>query len=232
MAQDSNILQNAISAVPASDMTTELVPVDLNSSNQWAASTAGEYSDATLQDTGESPSELTGIAGNSGRRFGRVAGTCTAGAKAAAGASGYQDAVPGDVVVGRFLETKSTVGDNVLFLPYERGQFRYNGAQEVVSADGAIAVPTENTTYFVTKAGVAAMTLVDPTATTHDGLELTFISATAQAHTLSNAAGSGFNAAGAGGDVATFGGAKGDNITIVAYQGDWYVKNSINITLG
>ena len=72
-----------------------------------------------------------------------------------------------------------------------------------VTADGAIAVPAVSRTYFVTKAGVAAMTIVDPTATTHDGISLTFISTTAQAHTLSNAAGSGFfSSGGASKDVA------------------------------
>ena len=100
-----------------------------------------------------------------------------------------------------------------------------------VTANGAIAVPTANTTYYITKAGVAAMTLVDPTATTHDGLTLTFISTTAQAHTLSNAAGSGFNAGGAASDIGTFGGAIGDNIVITAYQGKWLVVSKTNVTL-
>ncbi len=100
-----------------------------------------------------------------------------------------------------------------------------------VTADGAISVPSVNTTYFITKAGVAAMTLVDPTATTHDNLQLTFISVTANAHTLSNGAGSGFNGGGAGSDVGTFGAAKGNNIVIRAYQGDWYVVSSVNVTL-
>lgn len=100
-----------------------------------------------------------------------------------------------------------------------------------VTADGAIAVPTQDTRYSITKAGVAAMTLVDPTAVTHDFIVLTFVSATAQAHTLSNAAGSGFNAAGAGGDVGTFGGAIGDGIIIMAYGGKWLVLNNINVTL-
>jgi len=100
-----------------------------------------------------------------------------------------------------------------------------------VTANGAIAVPTANTTYYITKAGVAAMTLVDPTATTHDGLTLTFVATTAQAHTLSNAAGSGFNDAGAAGDIGTFGGAKGDNIVITAYQGKWYIVSKVNVTV-
>jgi hypothetical protein len=104
-----------------------------------------------------------------------------------------------------------------------------------VTADGAIAVPTASKSFFITKAGIAAMTLVDPTATTHDGVRLTFISTTANAHTLDNSAGSGFfSSGGAGKDVATFGGAIGDGIIIEAYQGKWYIVpgGSLNITLG
>lgn len=103
-----------------------------------------------------------------------------------------------------------------------------------VSADGAISVPAYNVTHFITKAGVAAMTIVDPTATTHDGVTLTFVSTTANAHTLSNAAGSGFfSSGGAGQDVATFGGAIGDGFTIIAYQGKWYIdpRGLTNVTL-
>jgi enoyl reductase-like protein len=79
------------------------------------------------------------------------------------------------------------------------------------------------------------MTIVDPTATTHDGVTLTFVATTANAHTLSNAAGSGFfSSGGASKDVATFGGAIGDGLTIMAYQGKWYIdpRGSTNITLG
>ena len=104
-----------------------------------------------------------------------------------------------------------------------------------VTADGAISIPTVNRSYFITKAGVAAMTIADPTATTHDGVRLTFIATTAHAHTLSNAAGSGFfSSGGATKDVATFGGAIGDGIVIEAYQGKWYIVpgGSLNATLG
>lgn len=87
-----------------------------------------------------------------------------------------------------------------------------------VTADGAIAVPSVNTTYFITKAGVAAMTLVDPTATTHDGLRLTFVATTANAHTLDLVTGINGGAA----DVGTWGGAAGDGVTVIAYQGAWY----------
>jgi hypothetical protein len=104
-----------------------------------------------------------------------------------------------------------------------------------VTADGAIAVPAYNLTHFITKAGVAALTIVDPTATTHDGVTLTFVATTANAHTLSNAAGSGFFSSGGGTkDIATFGGAIGDGFTIIAYQGKWYIdpRGVTNISLG
>lgn len=99
----------------------------------------------------------------------------------------------------------------------------------------AITIPAYNVHYFITAAGVSAMTIADPTATTHDGVTLTFIAATANAHTLSNAAGSGFFSSGGGTkDVATWGGAIGDGFSIIAYQGKWYIdpRGVTNITLG
>lgn len=101
---------------------------------------------------------------------------------------------------------------------------------EVASANGAITIPDRGSkTVFVTKAGVCAMTLAAPTATTHDGVRITFVSTTAQAHTVTVAT-AGFNDLGAAGDVGTFGGAKGDGLTVAAYQGDWYVVGNINVT--
>ena len=97
-----------------------------------------------------------------------------------------------------------------------------------VTSDGAISVPNGNTTYYCTKAGVAAMTLVDPTATTHDGLRLTFIATTANANTLDLVTSINGGAA----DIGTFGGASGDGTVIEAYQGTWYEVpgNNANVT--
>jgi hypothetical protein len=100
------------------------------------------------------------------------------------------------------------------------------------AGDGAIAIPTYDQTIFITKGSAAALTIVDPTATTHDGVTLTIIATTAFAHTISNAAGSGFNVGGAATDVCTLGGAKGDNLILQAYQGKWYVCSKVNGTLG
>lgn len=108
------------------------------------------------------------------------------------------------------------------------------GALRVVAAaaaDGAVTIAPKS--VFITKAGIAALTLADPTATTHDGLVIDFIATTANAHTVSNAAGSGFfSSGGATKDVATFGGAIGDRFSVIAYQGKWYILDSLNITLG
>lgn len=106
---------------------------------------------------------------------------------------------------------------------------------QTIGADGAVTQKAG--TLVVTKAGVCAMTIADPVSGRpedggDDGKILRVVSATAQAHTLSNAAGSGFNAGGSGADVGTFGGAKGDNIVLLAYGGDWYVISKVNVTLG
>ena len=78
--------------------------------------------------------------------------------------------------------------------------------------------------------GARAMTLVDPAAA-DDGARLTIAAVTAQAHTVSNAAGSGFNGGGGGSDVGTYGGAVGDRFSLVAIGGVWYVDINVNVTL-
>ncbi len=94
-------------------------------------------------------------------------------------------------------------------------------------AAGAIAVPTRNATITLDKASAAAMTIVDPTKGV-DGLTLTIIATTAAAHTVTNT--TGFNGAGTSGDVATFGGAIGDNMVIKALNGQWDIIATRNVT--
>lgn len=100
----------------------------------------------------------------------------------------------------------------------------------VASADGAITA--KSGIVYITKAGAAALTLADPTATVDDGKELLFMSTTANAHTVSNAAGSGFNGGGAAADVGTFGAAIANYLRVTAYNGKWYVTGNVNVTLG
>jgi len=98
----------------------------------------------------------------------------------------------------------------------------------LASADGAIALKAG--VVLITKGSVAALTIAAPTATTDDGKILNIIATTAHAHTVTNAS-PGFNGAGASGDVATFGGAVGDNLVLVAYNAVWYVISKVNVTI-
>jgi len=125
-------------------------------------------------------------------------------------------------------------GGLVEFIPwFRKGQARKGAdAVTVLSASGAVTIPTENTSFVITKATAAALTLADPTTLTHDGLIVEFVSTTAAAHTIDNSAGSGFNAAGAGGDVCTFSAAIGNSLRLMAYGGKWLVLNNINGTMG
>lgn len=97
----------------------------------------------------------------------------------------------------------------------------------VASANGAIAIAPS--TVVITKASAANMTLGTPT-TAQNGTIIRIVAATAAAHTVT-AATIGFNAGDAAKDVATFGGAIGDNMTVMAYGGEWLVLNSVNVTL-
>lgn len=96
------------------------------------------------------------------------------------------------------------------------------------AADGAIGLYSH--TAIITKGTAAAMTLAAPTATTHDGVIIEVISTTAAAHTVT-ATTVGFNAGDAASDVGTFGAAIGNSFRFIAYQGEWYVLNNVNVTL-
>lgn len=94
--------------------------------------------------------------------------------------------------------------------------------------DGAITIASQ--VAILTKGTAQAMTLAAPTATTHDGVIIQIVSTTAAAHTVT-ATTIGFNAGDAASDVGTFGAAIGNGLTVVAYQGEWYVLNNTNVTL-
>lgn len=97
----------------------------------------------------------------------------------------------------------------------------------LASADGAISL--KDGVVFITKAGVAALTLADPTDVTDDGKVLHFISKTANAHTVTIAGG--LNGAGSGADVGTFGAAAGNRFSVIAHGGKWWSFDvAVNVT--
>lgn len=103
-----------------------------------------------------------------------------------------------------------------------------------IGANGAIS--QRSGTLLVTKGTACVMTIADPAAGDpavggDDGKRLSILSTTAAAHTLTRAT-TGFNDAGAAGDVATWGGAVGDCLALLAYGGKWYVESAVNVTVG
>ncbi len=96
-----------------------------------------------------------------------------------------------------------------------------------ISGNGAIGVGRGF--RLITKgSALGSSTLATPTATTHDGYELTFTATTAYAHVISTASG---KVNGGTNTTITFGGAIGDSITLTAYQGVWYSSNATNVVV-
>jgi hypothetical protein len=75
-----------------------------------------------------------------------------------------------------------------------------------------------------------AFTITDPTSA-QEGAEMVIMAKDAEAYTVTYAT-TGFNGGGSGSDVATFGGAIGDNFHIRAVNKVWNVLTKTNVTLG
>ena len=105
-----------------------------------------------------------------------------------------------------------------------------NDEVQVYDGDVTVQWPEgDSAVVFLTEADVTAVTLPTPVSGSDDGKSITFISTTAQAHTVTCAT-IGFNAGNAAGDVGTFGGAIGDGFTCFAYGGEVYTTNVTNVT--
>lgn len=89
---------------------------------------------------------------------------------------------------------------------------------EYYSVDGAVTVPNRrDKVVYITKAGVCALTIADPSVG-QDGIKISFISLTANAHTVTLTTGyGGSNAT----DVFTFSGAVGDSVSLISGGGVW-----------
>lgn len=102
---------------------------------------------------------------------------------------------------------------------------RYTGW--TYTSAGALTV--QSGVSFIGSSGALAMTLVNPTVAMN-GLIMTIQASTAQAHTVTYTAG--FNGGTTARDVATFGGAIGDQMIIYANNGVWWTLSLRNVTLG
>lgn len=82
--------------------------------------------------------------------------------------------------------------------------------------------------YAINTAGVDAMTLAAPTATTDDGVTLVLTSNTANAHTLTSTGL--LQTGGTAVNEATFAAHPGASLTLKAYQGKWNVISQNGVT--
>jgi hypothetical protein len=105
-------------------------------------------------------------------------------------------------------------------------QFDYQTVQAITTTGQAIT--NKNGVCTVSGSGILASTIAQPTATTDDFKRLKIIALSAHAHTVT------IPATGWGGNtaltVATFSGAVGDCLDLLAYQGIWYVTNVHQVT--
>lgn len=110
-------------------------------------------------------------------------------------------------------------------IPYYTPTLTYYGAA------GQIAIPPQNATIFLAEAAASAMFLQVP-GTDIDGRTLTIMAAAAQAYTVSAGSSGAVVATGFKNTTgtATFGGAIGDNMVIVACKGKWNPVSTINCT--
>lgn len=99
-------------------------------------------------------------------------------------------------------------------------------AVQAMTTDGAISVKNGVVTLAT---GTIGATLADPTATTDDYKRLSIVSLIAAQHTVTSA--SSFGSGGSGEDVATFSGIVGDTLSLMAYQGHWYVTGAHQVTI-
>lgn len=99
--------------------------------------------------------------------------------------------------------------------------------EATVTASGSTDALTFPGSTFVTTAGVDAMTLATPVATTDDGKKLTVTDTSGHAHTITTAA----SKIAPGHHLITFNGTVGSFVTLQAFQGLWYVQASSGVTV-
>lgn len=103
-------------------------------------------------------------------------------------------------------------------------------SKQIVSygANGAITPPIYDTIVVLDKATAATMTIASPSAFA-DGVEVTILSVTAAAHTVTYTPG--FNNNTTSSDVATFTATEGNSFTIVAMKGLWRLKSTVGVSI-
>jgi len=101
---------------------------------------------------------------------------------------------------------------------------------QLVIANGAITIKNGIVRLAKTDAGAMAITLANPVATTDDYKTLVIINFQAQANTV-EATGGSYGGGGAGENVATFTNTIGNTLSLMAYQGLWYIIGKVGVAV-
>lgn len=120
-----------------------------------------------------------------------------------------------------------TLGGNATI----EGHLTSLGAPMTVITATKTITPTAEAVYLIASGGAAATLTVNEGEEIANGTRLTFISLEATAHKVV-ADTKGFNAGNAGTDTCTWSTAIGNSLEVIYYEGEWYVLNQTNCTLG
>lgn len=216
----------AVTATPSLLVYTE------SSEVETATISAGDGVAITVG--GEISADVVAIVGGDGITATDVSGTVTIDADVvdiAAGAGVTVTPVAGTYTIAADIDTLAR-GAGIQIDEAPAGTFTVSAIEAVddLTADGAVTVANK-TAYMITSVGALTRlgsTLGTPTVTTHDGYTISITSTTAAAHVIGFAAG---KVNGGTLNAMTFGGAIGDSISLVAYQGVWYTTAVNNVTL-
>lgn len=104
---------------------------------------------------------------------------------------------------------------------YAMNQLFHLGKLGVIKYAVNGAITPQTGTHYLTKAGVAVMTLLAPT---EDGLEVTVVAGTANAHTLTPTGGINDGTTGGAKTAWTSAAFVGSSITLISAGGLWHIK--------
>ena len=123
-----------------------------------------------------------------------------------------------------YVDDLVTIGEDTVF-----------AAAGTTPSAGIQPWPVKNTTYLIDKGSACAITLIAVGATTpapspaSTGVRMTFINATAQAHTVTY--GPGFDGDTTTSDVATFAATQGASMSLITHRGKWGVRALAAVTI-
>jgi len=151
--------------------------------------------------------------------------TITLGVRGANGSVAAAHKILSPVEVSAATDFSGNPTGSAQIIPFSTPVLTYYGAA------GQIAIPPQNATIFLAEAAASAMFLQVP-GTDIDGRTLTIQAAAAQAYTVSAGSSGAVVATGFKNTTgtATFGGAIGDNMVVIACKGKWNPVSTINVT--